>query len=234
MIELTIDEKTISVEANTTILDAARSVGIYIPTLCAYKGLSPIGACRVCVVEVEGGEETCGLLPCPCSKWYGSEDRYPKTVGTQEDDAGAYPCHPSAGLPHMRQRGECELQDITHAFEVKENRYKLNNPLRTKVGANPFLYIDFQKCIQCVRCARYTEDIEGVRAFDYHGSGGYSSEMDRHLEKDPDAESIAGVIAVCPVGSLLDHPFKLHSRRPWDLKRLRPLAPIVLTDANWY
>src|SRR4030065_2740828 len=54
MIELTINDIKVEVEANTTILDAARSVGIYIPTLCAYKGLSPIGACRVCVVEVEG------------------------------------------------------------------------------------------------------------------------------------------------------------------------------------
>ncbi|MBI4745602.1 MAG: molybdopterin-dependent oxidoreductase [Deltaproteobacteria bacterium] len=225
MIELTIDEKKISVEANTTILDAARSVGIHIPTLCAYRGLSPIGACRVCVVEVEGERKPVASCHVPVQKGMAVRTDTPKLWEIRKMMLELILATHPLDCPICDKGGECELQDITHAFEIKENKYKLNNPLRTKVGANPFLYIDFQKCIQCVRCARYTEDVEGVKAFDYHGSGGYSSEMDRRLEKDFEAESIAGVIAVCPVGSLLERPFKLHSRRPWDLTKTQTTCP---------
>ena len=225
MIELTIDEKRVSVDANTTILDAARSVGIYIPTLCAHKGLSPIGACRVCVVEVEGEREPVASCHVPAQNGMVVRTDTPKLWELRKMMVELILATHPLDCPICDKGGECELQDITHAFDIKENKYKLNNPLRTKVGANPFLYIDFQKCIQCVRCARYTEDIEGVKAFDYHGSGGYSFEMDRHLERDAEAEAIAGIIAVCPVGSLLDHPFKLHSRRPWDLTKTQTTCP---------
>ncbi len=225
MIELTINDIKVEVEANTTILDAARSVGIYIPTLCAYKGLSPIGACRVCVVEVEGERKPVASCHVPAQNGMVVRTDTPKLWELRKLMVELILATHPLDCPICDKGGECELQDITHAFEIKENKYKLNNPLRTKVGANPFLYIDFQKCIQCVRCARYTEDIEGVKAFDYHGSGGYLFEMDRHLERDAEAEAIAGIIAVCPVGSLLDHPFKLHSRRPWDLTKTQTTCP---------
>ena len=63
MVNLTIDGRSVSVPENTTILEAAKSVGVSIPTLCYWKGLNEIGACRVCVVEVEGKY----LLPAACT-----------------------------------------------------------------------------------------------------------------------------------------------------------------------
>lgn len=225
MIELTINEKKISVEANTTILDAARSAGVHIPTLCAYKGLSPAGACRVCVVEVEGERKPVASCHTPAQNGMVVKTDTPKLWELRKMMVGLILATHPLDCPVCDKGGECELQDITHTFEIKEPKYKLNNPLRTKVGANPFLYIDFQKCIQCVRCARYTEEIEGTKTFDYHGSGGYSFEMDRKPENDTETGPIAGVIAVCPVGSLLDHPFKLRSRRPWDLTKTQTTCP---------
>lgn len=225
MIELVIDDKKVSVEANTTILEAARSVGIHIPTLCAYKGLTPIGACRVCVVEVAGERKPVASCHVPAMKGMVVKTDTPRLWELRKMMVELILATHPLECPICDKGGECELQDITHAFGIKEPKYKLDNPQRTRVGANPFLYIDFQRCIQCVRCARYTEEVEGVKAFDYHGSGGYSFEMDRHLERDPEAESIAGVISVCPVGSLLNHPMKLHSIRPWELTKTQTTCP---------
>ncbi|HLB05626.1 MAG TPA: 2Fe-2S iron-sulfur cluster-binding protein, partial [Thermodesulfobacteriota bacterium] len=159
MIELTINDIKVEVDANTTILDAARSVGIYIPTLCAHKGLSPIGACRVCVVEVEGERKPVASCHVPAQNGMVVRTDSPKLWELRKMMMELILATHPLDCPICDKGGECELQDITHAFDIKENKYKLNNPLRTKVGANPFLYIDFQKCIQCVRCARYTEDI---------------------------------------------------------------------------
>ena len=225
MIELTINDKKIEVAANTTILEAARSVGIYIPTLCAYKGLTPIGACRVCVVELEGERKPVASCHVPAMKGMVVKTDTPRLWELRKMMVELILATHPLECPICDKGGECELQDITHAFGVKGLKYKLDNPKRTRVGANPFLYIDFQRCIQCVRCARYTEEVEGVKVFDYHGSGGYSFEMDRHLERDPEAESIAGVISVCPVGSLLNHPMKLHSIRPWELTKTQTTCP---------
>lgn len=239
MIELTINDNKVSVEANTTILDAARSVGIYIPTLCEHKGLSPIGACRVCVVEIAGVRKPAASCHVPVAAGMIIKTDTPRLWELRKMMVELILATHPLDCPTCDKGGECELQDITHVFEIKENKYKLNNPIRTKVGANPFLYIDFQKCIQCIRCARYTEEVEGVKAFDYHGSGGYSCEMDRHLERDPEAESMGGVIAVCPVGALLNHPMKVHSIRPWQLTTIQTTCPhcadgcqLVLNTAN--
>lgn len=225
MIELTIDGKKISVEANTTILDAARSVGIYIPTLCEHKGLSPVGACRVCVVEVDGERKPVASCHIPAQNGMVVKTDTPKLWELRKMMVELILATHPLECPICDKGGECDLQNITHAFGIKEPKYKIDNPQRTRVAANPFLYIDFQRCIQCIRCARYTEEVEGVKAFDYHGSGGYSFEMDRYLERDPEAESMAGVIAVCPVGSLLNHPMKLHSIRPWELTKTQTTCP---------
>lgn len=239
MIELTINDKKVSVEANTSILEAARSVGIYIPTLCEHKGLSPIGACRVCVVEIEGVRKPAASCHVPVANGMVIKTDTPRLWELRRMMVELILATHPLDCPTCDKGGECELQDITHAFEIKEPKYKLNNPNRTKVGANPFLYIDFQKCIQCIRCARYTQEVEGIKAFDYHGSGGYSCEMDRHLERDPEAESIGGVISVCPVGALLNHPMKVHSIRPWQLTTTQTTCPhcadgcqLVLNTAN--
>jgi predicted molibdopterin-dependent oxidoreductase YjgC len=239
MIELTINDKKVEVEANTTILDAARSAGIYIPTLCAYKGLTPIGACRVCVVEVEGERKPAASCHVPAMKGMVVKTDTPRLWELRRMMVELILATHPLECPICDKGGECELQDITHAFGVKEPKYKLNNPERTRVAANPFLYIDFQRCIQCVRCARYTEEVEGVKAFDYRGSGGYSAEMDRYPERDRRGESMGGVVSVCPVGSLLNHPFKRHSVRPWQLETTQTTCPhcsdgcqIVLNTAN--
>lgn len=239
MIELTINDKKVSVEANTTILEAARSAGIHIPTLCEHKGLTPIGACRVCVVEVEGERKPVASCHVPALNGMVVKTDTPRLWELRKMMVELILATHPLDCPICDKGGECELQDITYAFGIKEPKYKLDNPKRTKVGANPFLYIDFQKCIQCVRCARYTEEVEGVKAFDYHGSGGYSREMDRHLERDPEAESIGGVISVCPVGALLNHQMKVHSIRPWQLTTTQTTCPhcadgcqLLLNTAN--
>lgn len=239
MIELTINDKKVSVEANTTILEAARSVGIYIPTLCEHKGLSPIGACRVCVVEIEGVRKPAASCHVPVANGMVIKTDTPRIWELRKMMIELILATHPLDCPTCDKGGECELQDITYEFGIKEPKYKLDNPKRTKIGPNPFLYIDFQKCIQCIRCARYTEEIEGVKAFDYHGSGGYSLEMDRHLERDPEAESMGGVISVCPVGALLNHPMKVHSIRPWQLTTTQTTCPhcsdgcqLVLNTAN--
>ena len=76
MITLTINGQTVQAPKNATILEAARSAGIHIPTLCYHSELAPEGACRLCVVEATGGAYACSLLCLSCCRRYGSENEY--------------------------------------------------------------------------------------------------------------------------------------------------------------
>jgi len=124
MVKLTIDGKQVVTETNTTLLQAARSAGIQIPTLCYHERLNPIGSCRLCVVEVSGSAEPVQACETPVAEvWWLSPSR---TV--------CWPCakkHWSAFwfiirwiVPSATKAGECKLQDLVFEFGIKAKVYQ--------------------------------------------------------------------------------------------------------------
>ncbi len=171
MIEVSIDGETISVPRGTTILAAARTAGINIPTLCYHKDLSPIGSCRLCVVEVNGKTPLEASCTYPVSapitvKTYTPEVRRSRKHTLELLLSG----HFGECLSCARNEN-CELQklasdygiDLSHAEQPQEAFFRIDS-------SSPIVR-DSNKCIRCFRCVRTCRDLQDVNGLVAKGRG---------------------------------------------------------------
>jgi predicted molibdopterin-dependent oxidoreductase YjgC len=203
-INLTINGKTITVPKGKTVLEAAQSGGIYIPTLCYYPDLKPYGGCRVCVVEIEGMR---GLPPsCTTPATEGMK------VHTETDAVNAVrrtvmelliADHPSDCLTCSADQ-HCELQKVAAYLGMREIRLPKKSPTIAVDESNPFFELDRNKCILCARCTRACNEITCVGAIDM-ANRGYSMKVSTFgdgLLFDSICQSCGECVARCPVGAL--------------------------------
>lgn len=165
-----IDGKKITATAGETILEACRRAGIAIPTLCHLPGLSPSGACRICVVELEGR----GLVPS-CAQPVAEGDRI-QTCSPRVHEARRtivellLSGHPDDCL-YCPRNGSCELQALARSLGVSRRRLQRLGERKMKDVSSAALQRDPAKCILCGRCVRVCEEIQGVGAIDFVGRG---------------------------------------------------------------
>jgi NADH-quinone oxidoreductase subunit G/NADP-reducing hydrogenase subunit HndD len=171
MIELTINNIHVKAEEGMTILDAAKSVGISIPTLCHMKDLFPTGACRMCIVEVDGMR---GLTPS-CA--------YPVMQGMNVNTNSSrvrrarktivellVENHPQDCLVCVRNKN-CELQDLSEKFGLREHRFAGEKKDHAIDISSASMERDPAKCILCGRCVRTCNEIQKVGAIDFTNRG---------------------------------------------------------------
>ncbi|MCB0748522.1 MAG: [FeFe] hydrogenase, group A [Ignavibacteriae bacterium] len=171
MIELEINNIKVKAEEGMTILDAAKSVGINIPTLCHLKDMMPTGACRMCVVEVEGMR---GLTPS-CA--------YPVTKGMKVDTNSSrvrrarktivellIENHPQDCLVCVRNKN-CELQDLSEQYSIREHRYVGESKCHAIDISSASMERDPAKCILCGRCVRICNEVQKIGAIDFTNRG---------------------------------------------------------------
>ena len=169
---LEINGRKIDAQHGETVLGAARRAGIQIPTLCHYEGLPPSGACRMCVVEVEGQR---GLVPsCAFPAAAGMKVRTHSPARRATRAARIVELllanHPDDCLYCVRN-GDCQLQDLAGELGVRRRRYfGGRTPARMDV-ASPSIVRDPAKCILCGKCVRVCEEVQGVGAIDFIGRG---------------------------------------------------------------
>jgi len=142
MVTLTIDGKEVTVPQGTTILEAARSVGIRIPTLCYHDRMNPIGSCRMCVVEIEGFA-------------------HPMAACTTPVEDG----------PICDKGGECLLQDLVYEFGIDEVEYQAAKIERDSMYATPLIRYWPDRCVMCLRCVTACREIKGIGAISIEGEG---------------------------------------------------------------
>lgn len=206
-IKMMIDGRNIETHAGGILLDVAREAGIYIPTLCYHKDLTPTGNCRICVVEVNGQR----FLQAACvTKVH--EGMVVDTISDRVKQARRSVLswmlanHPQDCLV-CDASGSCELQDMAYEYQVdvpewgsKGTRYIVDS------DPNPFVRVDFNKCILCRRCVLACAEIQGrfvwgvaERGFEERIIAGADMTM---LEAR--CESCGQCVAYCPTGALSD------------------------------
>lgn len=204
MVELTINNVKVKAEEGMTILEAAKSVGINIPTLCHMKELFPTGACRICVVEVEGMR---GLVPA-CA--------YPVFEGMKVDTNSArvrrsrktivellVENHPQDCLICVRNKN-CELQDLSEKYGLREHRYVGEKKDHAIDISSASMERDPAKCILCGRCVRACNEVQKVGAIDFTNRG-FQSNVTTPYNKGinvSDCILCGQCILVCPTAAL--------------------------------
>ncbi len=206
MVNLTINGRPVQVEEGTTILQAAKKIGIDIPTLCFLKDVNEVGDCRMCVVEVEGMR---GLTTACITKV--AEGMVVKTATPTVIDARRTVLdlilsnHDRECLTCPRN-GTCELQKLAQEFYVDDIRYKCERNDYPIDDKSPSIVRNFNKCILCRRCVATCKKVQGIGAIDVTNRG-FESKVSTYNDmslNDVNCTFCGQCIEACPVGALTE------------------------------
>ncbi len=203
MVKLIIDNKTIEVREGTTILEAAKKAGIEIPTLCYLKGINEIGACRVCVVEVEGCERLSAACNTPVTEGMVIHTNSPRVREARRANLQLILAEHDTSCTTCVRSGNCTLQTLSNEFGLFDNLYEIKPP-RGKWDMNFPLIREEGKCIKCMRCVSVCDKIQSLNVWSFNGSG-YRAHVEFGDGIDPRKAncSLCGqCITHCPTGAL--------------------------------
>ena len=203
MVNLTIDGHSCSVPEGTTILEAAASIGIHIPTLCYLKGVNEISACRICVVEVDGFER---LIPSCTEKVADgmvvhTNSHRAKTA--RETNLKLILSQHDGDCTTCVRSQNCQLQDLASELNIIENPYP-KDVKKNEWPENSYLIRKESKCIKCMRCIQVCDNIQTLKVWDVKGSGSRTTVGVRlnRVFTDADCALCGQCITHCPTGAL--------------------------------
>ncbi len=204
MITLNINERETEAKAGEMLLSVLRRAGVDIPTLCNIEGLSPTGACRLCVVEVEGQR---GLVPScafPVTDGMKVSTHSPRAVKARKTIVELLLAdHPDDCLYCVRN-GSCQLQNLAEELGVRQRRYSGAKSTYHQDVSSPAIERDPAKCILCGKCVRVCEEQQGVSAIDFSGRGSNTC-ITTAFDEGMNISSCVycgQCIRVCPTGAL--------------------------------
>lgn len=203
MVTLTIDNKTVTVPAGTTILDAARQVDIHIPTLCYLREINEVASCRICAVEVEGVDKlatACNTLVEEGMVVHTNTQRVRITRKTNVELILSQ--HVDHCVTCVRS-GNCSLQALSKAMNIQSVPFRKEASERPWDPTLPILR-DSSKCIKCLRCVSVCERVQSLGVWEVTGSGAHTTVRIRGGLRMNEANcALCGqCVAHCPVGAL--------------------------------
>ena len=225
LFSIEIDGIAHQVPRDTTILEAARQIGIEIPTLCYLKGLAPDGSCRLCMVEAENRR---GLLPAcstPCWKGMVVHTHSDKAVAARRFVLELLLQNHRTDCFSCPQNGACPLQDYCYEYGVTPTPGNGAPTEARRDASNPFFSYDASRCILCRRCERTCSQLQGRRVLSVVGRGD-QMKIGLPFEHDwgqSDCESCGNCVANCPTGALT--PKYAKHFRTWEVRRVRTTCP---------
>ncbi len=223
MITVTVDGKKVEVPAGSTILEAANAAGARVPTLCHDNKLHPFGACRICLVEVEGTPRKF----TPSCTTPAMDNMVVRTTSPALTEARRMVLelllikHP-LDCPVCDKAGECRLQDLTHEYGLGPSRFDAEKGYLPPDYESSIIERNISRCILCGKCVRICDEQNGVGewAFTRRGTRArISTDFDRPL----DCEFCGECVEICPVGALTTRQFKFKARS-WNLEGTRSVC----------
>lgn len=203
MVKLWIDNQEVNVEKGTTILDAAASVGIKIPTLCFLKDLNEIGACRVCIVEIKGKDAlvaACNTLVAEGMEIYTNSKR---VMNARRTNVGLILSQHDYRCATCVRSGNCSLQKLANDLDILEVPFKEEYEDQEWNMDFPLIR-DAKKCIKCMRCVQVCDKIQGMKVWDIINTGKRTNVGLREgmSIEDVNCALCGQCITHCPVGAL--------------------------------
>jgi len=232
-IQVTIDGREVTVPAGTTILDAARDLGIDIPTLCHHETLSPAASCRLCVVEVEGRPN---LMPACATELVDGMSLQTESEAVVEARKLILDLllsdHPMACIT-CEQSGGCTLQEYCYRYGVEASTFEGDKRKLPIESDNPMIERDMNKCILCGKCVRVCAEVQVTNAIDFTERG-FESQIAASFDNPlaTDFCRFCGQCAdICPTGAIANKQLK--GTRTWDRKKVRTTCPFCGVGCNF-
>ena len=232
---LTIDGKICNAREGDTILQAAQANGFSIPTLCHLAELTPTGACRICLVEVEGMKNLTASCSTPATEGMKVKTNSKRVLEARRFVVELLVSSHPLDCMICEKAGDCTLQNLAYELGVTGTRWeaeKHNYPLD---DANPFIVRDYNKCILCHKCVRVCDEIQGIQAIK-NTNRGYETKVATAYDSalhDSNCVFCGQCVQVCPVGALTEKKAK-GKGRAWEIKKVRTTCPYCGVGCQLY
>jgi formate dehydrogenase major subunit len=209
VIELTVDGMPVRVAPGTSIMQAARTVGVDIAKLCATDSLKSFGSCRLCIVQVDGRRGLPASCTTPVEPGMVVRTQTPQVARVRRNVMELYISDHPLDCLTCAANGDCELQDMAGAVGLREVRYGMdgaNHLVAEKDESNPYFTFDPAKCIVCSRCVRACDEIQGTFALSITDRG-FASKVSAGMDEGflaSECVSCGACVQACPTATLIE------------------------------
>lgn len=233
-VQLQIDGKTVLASAKSTILEACRKNGISVPTLCHAPELTNWGACRLCMVEVEGMRNLATACTMEVQQGMVVRTSTPEIREARRTILELILANHDIDCLTCEKMGNCDLSRYAYEYQVKGNTFQGEKRCSDPDDSNPFIFRDMNKCILCGKCVRACAEIQVNNVLDY-SKRGFETQVSPAFNLpygDSDCVFCGSCLAVCPVGALTEKQM-IGKGRPWEIKKVRTTCPYCGTGCNF-
>jgi [NiFe] hydrogenase diaphorase moiety small subunit len=200
-IKFTIDGKEYLAEPGQTIYEAAKANGVFIPVLCHFEGLKPVGSCRICSVRVNGR----WVASCtqPVTEGIIIENAVPEVEEYRKAIIDMLFVEGNHFCPTCEKSGNCELQALAYRYQIMVPQFPYLFP-KKDVEAFPGFLVEQNRCIFCQRCVRAIQTEDGQKIFTLKNrSKDVRINVDRKLASKMSEDQVQKAMDICPVGAIL-------------------------------
>jgi len=199
-----VNNRSIRAEKGETILSALNRNGIMIPTLCRMAEFTPTGACRMCVVEVEGRDRLVTACSAPVEEWMKIRTHSPRVIRARKTIVELLLANHPDDCLYCERNLDCELQRLADQLQVRERRIRGSKIKPRRDQSSPAIVRELSKCILCGRCIRVCEEVITATSIDFIGRGS-TTHVGPAMDRDFNFSSCihcGQCVLVCPTGAL--------------------------------
>jgi NADH-quinone oxidoreductase subunit G len=232
-VPFTLNEVAQTAEPGELLIDAAQRHGVHIPHFCYHPRMTPVGMCRMCLVEVDTGrgpalQPSCMLSVTPDMKVNTESE---PTTRAQDGVLELLLINHPLDCPVCDKGGECPLQDNAYSFGPGESRFvEEKRHYEKPIPISDLVYLDRERCILCDRCTRFASEVAGDPLIHFIDRGA-QTQVNTFPEHEFSSYFSGNTVQICPVGALTAQPYRF-AARPWDLTEVESTSMVDSTGAR--
>ncbi len=226
MVKVTIDGKEVEVPAGEMLIKAAQDNGTYIPRFCWHPRMTPVGMCRMCLVEIQTPRGPMMITACtnPVSDGMVVDTKNDTIKKAQEGVLEFLLANHPLDCPVCDKGGECPLQDQAIAYGPGESRFvEEKRHYEKPIPISDLVLLDRERCILCARCTRFSDEISGDPLIEFKDRGN-ATQVNTFPDLPFSSYFSGNTVQICPVGALTASAYRFRAR-PWDLRSVESSSP---------